>query len=195
MVEIQRGAPIEETTLVYLIRQAQTYSDPHAFDGLYQLYADRVFRFLLSRLSDVDNAEEITSEVFLRLVEKIDRYKIAPKDNVAIFSAWLYRLAHNRMVDILRKKQRVTHVDIEHASHVSTQDNFIDRLSIKLEVEQIMQTMNMLSDQQQQVLLLRFIEGLSIAETAQVMDKSEGAVKALQHRSLGSLRRLLGLND
>lgn len=88
MDDIQRGDPIEETLLVDLIQRAQSNCHPpQAFDGLYMLYADRIFRFLLVRLGDADAAEEVTAQVFLRLIEKIEKFQIAPKDNVAIFSA------------------------------------------------------------------------------------------------------------
>jgi RNA polymerase sigma-70 factor (ECF subfamily) len=188
MTEIQRGEPIDEQTLVCLLQQAQEYADPAAFDGLYLLFADRVFRYLLARLGDVEAADEVTSLVFLRLIEKIDMYRIAPKDNHAIFSAWLYRMAYNKMVDVLRAQKRSNWVDLEHAEHI-TDGDAIASVDIKVEFESVMQKMELLNEQQREVLLLRFVEDLSIAETAEVMQKSEGAVKALQHRALESLRR------
>jgi RNA polymerase sigma-70 factor, ECF subfamily len=191
MDDIQRGDPIEETLLVRLIQRAQSNCDPEAFDGLYMLYADRIFRFLLVRLGDVDSAEEITAQVFLRLIEKIEKFQIAPKDNVAIFSAWLYRMAYNKMVDMLRRYRPMHHVSIEHAEHVADHQSILEQVEEKLDFEQILNKLPLLNDQQRQVIMLRFVEGLSIAETAQIMEKSEGAVKALQHRSLESLRRYL----
>lgn len=190
MLDIQRGDSVEEQTLVALLQQAQAHAEPHAFDGLYLLFADRVFRYLLARLGDAEAADEVTSLVFLRLIEKIDKYHIAPKDNVAIFSAWLYRLAYNKMVDVLRAQKRANWVDLEHAEHISDGDE-LERVDLRVEFESVMQKMELLNDQQREVLVLRFVEDLSIAETAEVMQKSEGAVKALQHRALESLRRHL----
>ena len=191
MDDIQRGDPIEEATLVNLIQRAQIDLEPEAFDGLYMLYADRVFRFLLVRLGDVDRAEDVTAQVFLRLIEKIDKFRIAPKDNVAIFSAWLYRMAYNKMVDMLRRHRPAQHIAIEHAEHIVDHQSIIEQVEEQLDFEQILNKLPLLNDQQRQVILLRFVEGLSIAETAQIMQKSEGAIKALQHRSLESLRRYL----
>jgi len=191
MADIQRGIPIEESVLVHYLQQAQTEADPSAFDGLYLLYADRVYRFLLARVGNVDAAEEITSEVFLRLIEKIDKYRISPKDNVSIFSAWLYRLAYNKMIDIIRKQKRTKHVAIENAFGLAAKGNLNEDVETKLEVEHVVQKLQHLNEQQRQVIVLRFLEGYSVAETAQIMQKSEGAIKALQHRSLNSLRRHL----
>lgn len=191
MDEIQRDKPIDEYTLVGLIKRAQIACDPDAFDGLYLLFADRVFRYLLARLGDVDLAEEMTAQVFLQLIEKIDRYRIAPKDNTNIFAAWLYRLSHNKMVDILRKSQRNRHVSIEQAAFVTEQYSPIEAIEDRIDFEQLLGTLQMLNEQQRQVVILRFLDGYSIAETAELMSKSEGAIKALQHRSLENLRRLL----
>jgi RNA polymerase sigma-70 factor (ECF subfamily) len=191
MDELQRGDRIEEQTLVYLIQRAQQFSDPSAFDGLYLLYADRVFRFLVSRLNDTESAEEITAQVFLRLIEKIGQYQIAPKDNAAIFTAWLYRMTYNKMIDVLRRQKHHHQVSIQHAEALPYDEVMSERIEERIEFEQVMRKLQLLNEQQRQVILLRFVEGLSLAETARVMQKSEGAIKALQHRSLETLRRYL----
>lgn len=191
MDDVQRDAPLEESMLIGLIERAQSNGDPEAFDGLYLLFADRIFRYLLARLGRVEIAEEIVSQVFLHLMEKIDRYQIAPKDNATIFPAWLYRLAHNKMIDVLRKMQRREHVGIEQAELVAEPKSLLDVVEEQIDFEQLLRTLKLLNEQQRQVLLLRFVEGFSIAETAQILQKSEGAIKALQHRSLENLRRYL----
>lgn len=190
MTQIQRGDPVEETILVDLLQRAQDACDPAAFDGLYLLFADRVFRYLLARIGDPDLAEDITAQVFLRLLEKINIVRIGPRDNVAIFSAWLYRLAHNKMVDVLRSHKRMQESPLEHAAHVVGSDS-MEAIEDQLDFQRVLDTLKFLNDQQREVIVLRFVEELSIAETAQIMQKSEGAVKALQHRALESLRRHL----
>jgi RNA polymerase sigma-70 factor (ECF subfamily) len=191
MPGVQRDDRIDEATLVGLIQRAQQLTDPQAFDGLYLLYADRVFRFLAARLGNTEAAEEVTAQVFLRLIEKIEQYQMAPKDNAAIFTAWLYRLAYNKMVDVLRRQKHHHHVSIQVAEAMPHGQPMHEAVEERLEFQQVMEKVQLLNDQQRQVILLRFVEGLSIAETAQIMDKSEGAIKALQHRSLESLRRFL----
>lgn len=191
MVQVQRGDALEEHILIELIQRAQNEADPDAFDGLYLLYADKIFRYLMTRLEDADAAEEITAQVFLRLIENIDKYRIAPKDNVAIFSAWLYRMSYNKMVDNLRKQKRSYSVPMEHLERVPEKRQVMVQVEERLDFEQLLQRLTLLNDQQQQVILLRFLEGYSIAETAQIMRKTEGAIKALQHRSIQNLRRYL----
>lgn len=190
MTEIQRGDPVVETTLVELLHRAQQDGDHQAFDGLYLLFADRVYRFLLARVGDVELAEEATAQVFLRLIEKIRLYRIGPQDNVAIFSAWLYRMAYNKMVDLVRANRRTQFVELDHADRVS-ENGLLDSVDARLDFETILRKLQLLNDQQREVIVLRFVEDYSIAETAQIMQKSEGAVKALQHRALESLRRYL----
>lgn len=190
MAEIQRGDSVDETTLVELLHRAQQDGDHVAFDGLYLLFADRVYRFLLARVGDVELAEEATAQVFLRLIEKIRLYRIGPQDNVAIFSAWLYRMAYNKMVDLVRANRRTHFVDLDHADRV-TENGLLDSVDARLDFETILRKLQLLNDQQREVIVLRFVEDYSIAETAQIMQKSEGAVKALQHRALESLRRYL----
>lgn len=191
MLDITRDGPIDEPVLVELLSRAQQDGDPDAFDGLYQLYGDRVFRYLVARLSNTDTAEEVTSQVFLRLLEKIGLYTIAPKDNVAIFSAWLYRMAYNKMVDFLRKQKRSTNIELDKLEQFPDTTRYTESVEFRFDFELLLQKLQLLNEQQRQVILLRFIEGLNIAETAQVMQKSEGAIKALQHRSLENLKRFV----
>jgi RNA polymerase sigma-70 factor (ECF subfamily) len=191
MDDFQRDARIDETMLVALIQRAQQTGDPQAFDGLYVLYADRVYRFLLARLGDVHAAEDIMAQVFLRLIEKLGQYQLAPKDNAAIFTAWLYRLTYNKMIDVLRRQKNHQQVSIKYAEVLPQSQPMSEAVEQQVEFGQVMEKLQLLNEQQRMVIQLRFIEGLSIAETAQIMQKSEGAIKALQHRSLESLRRYL----
>ena len=188
MDEIQSGVPVDEATLVDLINRAQRSSDPDAFDRLYLLYVNRIFRYLLVRLGDVEAAEDLTAQVFVLLIEKIDLYRIGPKDNGAIFSAWLYRIAHNKMVDVQRARKRLPQVALEHAMHVPVSVS-TDEVEERLDLEEILQKLEHLPDQQREVILLRFLDGQSIGATAHILQKSENSVKALQHRALESLRR------
>jgi RNA polymerase sigma-70 factor (ECF subfamily) len=191
MDDLHRNAPLDEETLVDLIRRAQQGRDPSAFDGLYVLYANRIFRYLLVRAGAVDLAEDVTAQVFLRLLEKIVLYQIASQDNVAIFSAWLYRLAHNRLIDVVRKQKRNSTFSLDSVQFVPEKRSVIESSDERIDFELIMGKVQLLSDQQRQVILLRFVEGYSLAETAEILQKNEGAIKALQHRALENLRRYL----
>lgn len=189
MDRVERDAVIEESTLVDLLRRAQEEQDPQAYDGIYLLYADRVFRYILVRVGDVDTAEEITSQLFVHLIERLNKYRIAPADNVAIFSAWLYRMTYNKMVDAIRRTRRSPQMPIDVIQDMPTGQVVSDDVIQKIEHEQLLGTLLQLNEAQRDVILLRFIEGYNIAETAQIIQKTEGAVKALQHRAIGNLRR------
>jgi len=187
MDEFPSDGLVDEDRLVDLIKQAQSDSDPEAFERLYLLFGDRVFRYLLAQLGDAETAEDITAHVFLRLIEKIDTFRIGPNNNVAIFSGWLYRIAHNKMVDVLRAEKRYQYATLEYARQIAytVSPGVLERVDL----EGILQKLRSLNDQQRDVIILRFIEGLSIAETARILQKSEAAVKALQQRALENLRR------
>ncbi len=142
MTDLQRDGRITEATLVDLIQRAQQSSDPLAWDALYVLCADRLFRFLLAQTGDVGLAEELTSQVFLRLMERIGQYRIAAESNVAIFSAWLYRIARNRMIDVMRAGQRSKEVEIEKAAQVPAEPRPIQEVDMRLDFDVIVQRMN-----------------------------------------------------
>ena len=188
----ERNRPIHEETLVNLIQRAQTTGDPAAFEGLYVLYADRIYRFLLTRVQDVQLAEELTSQVFLRLIERIHQYRIQPQDNVAVFSGWLYQIARNILNDMYRSERRRTFVPLDKATNALPHDpEPLEAVEQKLTMERVLAALANLNERQQQVVVLRFLEGLSIAETARIMRLTEGAVKALQHRALKNLQNYL----
>jgi DNA-directed RNA polymerase specialized sigma24 family protein len=134
--DIRRGDPIEEDRLIQLIERAQRYADAGAFDGIYCLYADRVFRFLLVLLGNVEIAEGISSQVFLHLIKKIETYHIAPKGNVTIFSAWLYRLAYNSMIYALCKRRHGYFAPMHPVERMSKDSSIFENMEAKLGSEQ-----------------------------------------------------------
>lgn len=190
MHESQRSVSLGEDVLVALLTRAQQDSDPSAFAELYDLFSNRIFRSVLTRVGNWELAEEITHQVFVRLIEKIGLYRIAPANNVPIFTAWLNQVVRNLTTDTLRTSKWTQHTALDDALSipVTSSHGGIDE---EMEFDEVLQKMQTLSDDQHEVLILRFIEDLSIAETAQVMQRSEGAIKALQHRALENLRRQL----
>lgn len=190
MHQFQSSVSLGEDTLVDLLKRAQQDSDPSAFEGLYVLFANRIFRSALIRVGDRELAEEITHQVFVRLIEKIGLYRIAPANNVPNFIAWLNKVARNLTTDTLRTGKRAQYTVLDDAISipVNSSNGAIDE---EMEFDEVLQTLQTLSDDQYEVITLRFLEDLSIAEAAQVMQRSEGAIKALQHRALENLRRQL----
>ena len=148
---------------------------------VYDTYAPRIFSYIYHRLGDRSLAEDLTSEVFVRFLHA----RVAP-DNLAAF---LYRIAHNLVVDYLRQYSSARSLDEDIQSDRSDPAYLAE---IEMERVRLRRAINRLTPEQQQVIVLKFLEGLSNKEVARVIDKPVGAVKALQHRGLVTLRDLLG---
>lgn len=179
---------LSEEEIVDLLQRAQAY-DPTAFDRLYEVYAHSIFRYLYHRLNDREVAEDLTGEAFLRLMENIGNFRLGPKDQKAIFSGWFYRIAHNLMIDYLRRQAK--HTEITPDVHTSSEEHPVLVMERSLTQSRLQAALSQLTQDQQDVVILRFFEEMSNAEVATIMGRTEGAVKALQHRALAALSRAL----
>ena len=163
-----------------LIRRAAAM-DAAAWDALFEAHFEAIYRYAFLRLGDPAASEDVASEVFLQAVRSISRYRhrgIASR-------AWLYRIAHNVVADARRAGVRRA------SASLAPLTNGPDFAPAVLARKDLNEALACLTDDQQQVIILRFIEDLSIAETAQAMARPAGAVKALQHRALNRMRRIL----
>lgn len=179
---------VSEEEIVDLLQRAQAY-DALAFDRLYEVYAHSIFRYLYHRLNDREVAEDLTGEAFLRLMENIGNFRLGPKDQKAIFSGWFYRIAHNLMIDYLRRQAK--HTEISPDVQTSSDDHPVLVMERGIAQSRIQAALSQLTQDQQDVVILRFFEEMSNAEVAKIMGRTEGAVKALQHRALAALSRAL----
>ena len=171
-----------------LVRQAQQGHQP-AFAALYEMYYDQIFRYVSFKCGSPTEAEDITGEVFLKMLESIDRFRWKGHP----FTSWLYRIAHNLVVDYFRKKGSRPTAPLDAAANkigVSSSD-LEYQASISLTMSEVTVAMDVLTDLQREVIALRFASGLSIAETAETIGKRQNAVKALQHAGLKKLRQAL----
>jgi len=163
--------------------------DEAALGEIYDRYEERIFAYIYRRIGDPNLAEDLTAQVFLKMLEAIR------KGNAwhSSFSGWLYRIAHNLVIDQYRRRGRATHVSIDDAPTLSTApaDEPAKAAERRLDAENLRKAINRLTDEQASVVSLRFLGGYSIAEVAAMLDKTEGAVKALQYRAVSNLRRLL----
>ena len=171
-----------------LVKQAQA-GGPAAFSALYEHYYDSIYRYVSFRTGSVADAEDITAEVFVRMIESIHRFKWKGYP----FSSWLFRIAHNLVVDFYRKRGRRQTVSLENAPPIveSVALDVDARMDIELTMGDVRKAMESLTDLQREAITLRFAAGLSVAETAKAMGKKDNAVKALQHAGLKKLRRTL----
>ena len=168
-----------------LIRRAQQ-RDQVALTQLYEENFDRIYRYIVLKIGDRTEAEDMTQQVFLNALKSISSYRWKGMP----FSAWLFRIAHNQVVDYFRKKSKRATVPLEEslAAGNSDPEQAAER---KVEIEQLALATKELTKAQQEVISLRFAGELSIAEVAKAMGRSEGAVKALQHSAIVALRRAL----
>jgi RNA polymerase sigma-70 factor (ECF subfamily) len=166
-----------------LLGRAQR-GDRDAFAALYRANVQAIFRYILHRVGDAALAEDFTADVFVRALKSLATYEDQGKPLVA----WLYRIAHARVVDHYRRVgRRPVEDDIDEGSEVAVQPDMDQSLLRRQMAQMLRQAITGLTDEQQQVVVLRFVEGCSLEDTAQVMGKNANAIKALQHRALRSL--------
>jgi RNA polymerase sigma-70 factor (ECF subfamily) len=161
--------------------------DADAFAQLYRAHVQTIYRYVAHRVSDDQLAEDLTGDVFARALQGLGRYQ----DRGRPFVAWLYRIAHARVVDHYRKTdRRPAESDIE--DEPIRVDTDMDEAMVQQQVAQTLRAaIAELTDDQQQVIVLRFIEGHRIDRVAQLMSKQPNAIKALQHRALRALAKRL----
>ena len=168
-----------------LVRRAQQH-DQAALTQLYEENFDRIYRYIVLKIGDRTEAEDMTQQVFLSAIKSISSFKWKGTP----FSAWLFRIAHNQMVDYWRKKAKRATVPLDE-SLADGGDNPGLMAEQNLEIEHLAAATRKLTKAQQEVISLRFPGDLPIAQVAKIMGKSEGAVKALQHSAIVALRRAL----
>jgi len=168
-----------------VIRRAQQH-DRVALTQLYEENFDKIYRYVVLKIGDRTEAEDLTQQVFLNAIKSISSYKWKGMP----FSAWLFRIAHNQIVDYLRKKSRQPTVALDDSLPAGGNDPR-QIAEQKLEIEQLAAATKELTKLQQEVISLRFAGELPIAEVARIMGKSEGAIKALQHSAVAALRKIM----
>ena len=159
-----------------------------AAEALYELYVDRIYRYLLARTGDPHIAEDLTGELFVRMIEHIGRFKINADRPAASFSAWMYRIAGNLAADYHRRGTRFSDEIPEAARSTDPAPPVI--VERRETTEQLSAALEQLTEEQRLVVIGKFAEGMSNREMAEMLGKSEGAVESMQHRAL---RRLGGL--
>ena len=171
-----------------VVRRAQE-GDRTAFAELYETYYDRIYRYVSFKCGSRTEAEDLTGDVFLKMLESVHKYRFQGYP----FTSWLYRIAHNVVVDNFRRKGRRPTVPLENALHAAeSADSDMEKWAqISWTMAEVVEAMDDLTDLQREAIALRFAAGLSIAETAKAMDRKENAVKALQHAGIRKLRRAL----
>lgn len=168
-----------------LVKRAQEF-DEAAIEALYQTYYPKIYSYAFLQMGDVQAAEDLASDVMLKMIESIHKYRFRGLP----FGAWVFRIARNRLIDLHRRRRRRGEVDLSEtiSSTLANPQALAERA---LERGQLQVALKHLTDEQRQVIVLKFIQGFDNRSVGRIMDRSEGAIKSLQHRALGALRRLL----
>lgn len=171
----------------FLLRARQ--KDAEAWASIYKEFSSRIYRYVFLKVQNRQVAEDIAEMVFLRALEAIDKYEMRGLP----FSSWLFRIAHNLIIDHHRKNQGSKEVALEDVALPAGADPVL--LAEKgIALEQVRSAMKQLTKAQQEVVEMRFAAELNIAEIAKIMSKSEGAIKALQHSAIAALRKALKID-
>ncbi|MCZ4122141.1 ECF subfamily RNA polymerase sigma factor, BldN family [Streptomyces sp. H39-S7] len=181
------AADSDSGRMMDLVERAQA-GETEAFGRLYDHYSDTVYRYIYYRVGGKATAEDLTSETFLRALRRIGTFTWQGRD----FGAWLVTIARNLVADHFKSSRfrlEVTTGEMLDANEVerSPEDSVLEQLSN----EALLVAVRKLNPQQQECVTLRFLQGLSVAETARIMGKNEGAIKTLQYRAVRTLARLL----
>jgi RNA polymerase sigma-70 factor, ECF subfamily len=174
--------PDDDRALVERVRKG----DEEGARILYERYFDRIYNYVYARVGRTQDAEDLTIDTLTRGLTRLDTFH---EQGVA-FSSWIYRIAHNATIDHYRRQGKVNVVSIDEAllpESADPSDLALDRI----DNEQLRRCLRALTDDQQQVLVLRFFQDLTANQVAEITGKSVGAVQALQHRALASLERVL----
>ena len=193
-------AELTEVDVETLVRDARA-GDRHALGQLYDTYRDRVARFATGRLGDPEKAEDVTSETFEAVCRNLGSYRAGTD-----FEAWLFTIAHRRVADHFRRRFRRREVELDETVHPTGRGGraaLPGRLPAVAGPEEavlaaerraeVAGAFRRLRPDQQEVLALRVLGGLSAAQVGEVLGKSEGAVRVAQHRALQSLRTAMGV--
>ncbi|MGW2252249.1 ECF subfamily RNA polymerase sigma factor, BldN family [Kitasatospora sp. NPDC001660] len=181
------GYETEHNPIMELVERAQA-GESEAFGRLYDHYADTVYRYIYYRVGSRATAEDLTSETFLRALRRIGTFTWQGRD----FGAWLVTIARNLVADHFKSSRfrlEVTTGEMLDSNECerSPEESVLESLSNAA----LLDAVRRLNPQQQECVTLRFLQGLSVAETARIMGKNEGAIKTLQYRAVRTLARLL----
>lgn len=176
---------LDAGTLASLLASAGA-GDARAFAAIYDAYAQRLYRYLLLRVNEPADAEDLLQRVFVKVIEALPRYE----DRGLPFGAWLFRIARNVAIDFARTRP-TDHALADAAGHADDRREPADQAELMADRQLVREALRVLTQDQRDVIVYRFFAGLSPREIGILMGKREGSVRATQFRALATLRRHL----
>jgi len=187
-----RAEAADEVEVIRLAGQAAG-GDTGAFGELYGLYLDRIYRYVFYQVRNRMLAEDLTEEIFMKAWQSIRSFKGKGRR----FSAWLYRIAHNHVIDNFRSQRTNLSVELDSIAETMAADGDCpeEEAEKRFAQEQVLRLISALPPQQKHIIILKFIEGLDNIEIEEITGQSQGAIRMAQMRSLAALRQKLGTGE
>jgi len=183
---LQEHETTETSSEVQKLVDKAINSDGDAFGRLYDMHIDRVYRHIYYRVGNTADTEDLAQQVFVKAWKAIRRYK----KTASPFLAWLIKISHNLVVDFYRSKKSEAYIDFDVVSTKPETDP-AHLVEVQFSQQEIRRAINKLHGDQQQVILMRFIEDFLYAEIAAALGKSEGAIRVILHRGLAKLKTIM----
>lgn len=175
----------EDAEFLHTLIAKAKLGENQAFGEIYNLYFKRIYRFIFFRVGHKEVAEDLAEDVFIKAYGKIS----SVNENKS-FDAWLYQIARNSVIDYYRQKKTTVAIeDVENTLEYET--NIIDIVSLNQQQQFLLKLIKELSSEQQIVIKLKFLENLENDEIAEIIQKSEGAIRVIQHRAIAKLQELI----
>ena len=180
--------PNKNHELDALVRKA-VQRDDVAFGQIYDLYFEKVYRFIYFRVNHRESAQDLVADVFVKVWDKMAKVQDAAK-----FNGWIYQIARNMVIDYYRARKQEGDINLLE-NVLQYEDNIVDRTNFSFQQKAFFEELKKLTDEQQLVIKLKFLDDLDNSEIAQILNKSEGAIRVIQHRAINELKHLLNENE
>ncbi len=177
----------EERQLIARARRG----DAEAYGALYDRYVDALYRFIALKVRGREAAEDLTHEVFLVGWQKLPSYR----EYGLKFSSWLYRIARNKVIDYYRRERSTEALENVPETRLVAAGGPADEVERGMMMAEVRSSLTRLNDDQRDVVIMRFIEGLTHEEIAEILGKTQGAVRLIQHRALDNLRQSMHIHE
>lgn len=182
----------KKLTEKYLLYQIQVKQNSDSFGTLYDQYIEKIYRFVYLKLSSKEEAEDLTSEVFLKTWNYLIEH---PQEEISSFSGLVYKIARNAVIDVYRSRARKKTTFIDNLDDFPADATYIDAIHMNQEIQALLRQIKRMKNEYQEVLVLRYIDDLSMKEIAEILGKTSSNVRVTLHRALKVLKKLSETNE